>query len=105
MGAITLGSPWLVQIRISHGHHRPRISVAAIMIRISHGRHRRPWAPSPPSDLRGLSKLCFVVRCLILWIQNLTFTCFARAGVTEQYHSLNMGDDIPLFADKNVMDI
>ena len=41
MGSITLRSHWLVQIRISHGLHRPKISMAAlaIQIKISHGRH------------------------------------------------------------------
>ena len=40
-----------------------------------------------------------------MWNQNLTFTCFACAGVTEKYSGLNIGDDIPLFVDKNVKDI
>ena len=35
------------------------------------------------------------MRCLILWIQNLTFSCFACAGVTEKHRCLNMGDEIP----------
>ena len=131
MGAIALGSPWLIQMRISHGRHRPRISVVAIHIRISHGCHRPRisvadsdedflWAPSP-SDLRGCNphqdfpwrisvaaiqiKSVFRCGCLIFWIPNLTFTCFACAGVNEKYHCLNIGDDTPLFGDKNVKDM
>ena len=33
------------------------------------------------------------------------FHCFACAGVNEKYHCLNIGDDTPLFGDKNVKDM
>ena len=98
--ASALGSPWLIQMRISHGRHRPRISVAAIHIRISHGRHR------PRISVAAIQiKSVFRCGCLIFWIPNLTFTCFACAGVNEKYHCLHIGDDTPLFGDKNVKDM
>ena len=81
-GFIALGSPWLIQMRISYGRHRSRISVAAIQI-----------------------KGVFRCGCLIFWIPNLTFTCVACAGVNEKYHCLNIVDDTPLFGDKNVKDM
>ena len=41
---------------------------------------------------------------MILRIPNPTFTCFSCA-VTKKYRYLNIGDDVPLVADKNVRDV
>ena len=58
MGAIALGSPWLIQIRISHGLHRPWMIVGSpwlIQIRIFHGYHC-PWISMADPDY----ELCLV---------------------------------------------
>ena len=39
---------------------------------------------------------CFVVPCLILWIPNVIFTCFAYADVTKKYSYLKICEDVPL---------
>ena len=78
------------------GGHRPRISVAAIQIRISHGCHRLMISVADPDY-----KFCFFACGLILKILNLTFTCFACAGVTEKLSFQNFGNDILLFGDQN----
>ena len=49
--------------------------------------------------------MCFFVCGLILWILNLTFTCFTCAGVTKKLCFRNFGDDILLFGDQNIKDM